>query len=134
MSKKRNLKTSQGEGPSQRQLRVAEQLRHIVADTMQRGHFHDEILMNAGRITVSQVRVSPDLKNATAYVMNLGGTDMDDILKALNESASVFQKEFGRQANLKFTPRIHFKIDDTFDYAERIDCLLRDLHSPDTDE
>lgn len=127
MSKKRDPRSSVSNEPSQRQLRVGEQLRHIVADTLQRGHFHHDILMNAGRITVSEVRVSPDLKNATAYVISLGGEDMTPVIEALNECTNLFQKEFGRQANLKFTPRIRFKTDDSFDYAQRIECLLKDI-------
>jgi ribosome-binding factor A len=117
--------------PSQRQLRVGEQLRHIIAETMRRGHFHDAILLDAGRITVTEVRVSPDLKNATAYVMALGGEDMDKILPALNEAAPVFQKDIGRQSTTKFTPRVRFKIDDTFEHAQRIEDLLRDIDTSD---
>jgi ribosome-binding factor A len=70
--------------PSQRQLRVAEQIRHVIAETLLRGHFHDEALLNANEITVTEVRVSPDLKYATAYVLWLGGKDMAKILPALN--------------------------------------------------
>lgn len=117
--------------PSQRQLRVGEQLRHIIAETMQRGHFEHEILLDAKRVTVSEVRVSPDLKNATAYVMSLGGKDMDQILPALNEEHQVFQKEINRQSSMKFTPRVTFKRDKTFDEAQRIDELLRDIHTGD---
>lgn len=113
--------------PSQRQLRVGEQLRHIIAETMQRGHFHDEALMDAGKITVTEVRVSPDLKNAKAYVMTLGGGDMEAVLPALNAEAHVFQKEINRQSSLKFTPKIRFVGDETFDEADRIETLLRDI-------
>jgi ribosome-binding factor A len=114
--------------PSQRQLRVGEQIRHIVSETMQRGHFHHKILQDAGRVTVTEVRVSPDMKNATAYVMSLGGEQMDKILPALNDSAGIFQKEIGRQIVMKFTPRIIFKRDDSFEKAQRIDDLLRGLN------
>jgi ribosome-binding factor A len=113
--------------PSQRQLRVGEQIRHILAETMQRGHFRHEALLNSSNITVTEVRISPDLKNATAYVMTLGGAGIEDVLPALNESSSYFQKEIGGQGNLKFTPKIHFKFDDTFDQVQRIDELLRDI-------
>ena len=116
-------------GPSQRQLRVGEQLRHIIAETMARGHFHDEILLDA-HITVAEVRVTPDLKNAKAYVMSLGGANMDEILPALNEEASVFQKDIGRQLNMKFTPKIRFVRDESFDEAQKIDELLRTVHIP----
>ena len=121
--------------PSQRQLRVGEQIRHIIAETMARGHFHDEALLDAGRITVAEVRMTPDLKNAKAYVMSLGGANMDEILPALNDEAHVFQKEIGRQQNMKFTPKVRFVRDESFDEAQKIDELLRGVHIPeDTDE
>ncbi|MBX2833527.1 MAG: 30S ribosome-binding factor RbfA [Micavibrio sp.] len=117
-------------GPSQRQLRVGEQLRHIIAQVMSRGHFHNEILIDAGRITVAEVRVSPDLKHAKAYVMSLGGLDMDTILPALNEEAYQFQKEINSQSSLKFTPKVRFVRDESFEEAAKIDELLRGVHIP----
>ena len=115
-------------GPSQRQLRVGEQLRHIIVDTLQRGHFQDELLFDAAaQITVSEVRPSPDLKNATAYVTVLGGGDLTDLLKALNDSSSLFQKEIGRQMKMKFTPRLRFVEDESFANAQRIEKILRDI-------
>lgn len=116
--------------PSQRQLRAGELLRHIISETMQRGHFHSEALLDAGQITVAEVRCSPDLKNATAYVMSLGGANMEEIIPALNEEASEFQKAIGKNSNLKFTPRVRFKADDTFDEAQRIDELLKSVNIP----
>ncbi|MGB0720110.1 MAG: 30S ribosome-binding factor RbfA [Bdellovibrionales bacterium] len=114
-------------GPSQRQLRVGEQIKHIIAETMARGHFHHEVLLNAGNITVGEVRVTPDLKTAKAYVISLGGKDMDKILPALNEEAHVFSKEINRQSNMKFTPKIRFVRDESFEEAQRIDDLLRQV-------
>lgn len=117
-----------GSGPSQRQLRVGEQLRHLIAETLQRGHFQDEALLDqASLITVSEVRTSPDLKNATAFVLSLGGENMETILPALNEAAPYFQKEVGRSLNLKFTPRIKFVKDESFEEASRIDNILNNL-------
>lgn len=113
-------------GPSQRQLRVGEQIRHIIAETLQRGHFHDNALFDHS-VTVTEVRVTPDLKNARAYVMSLGGDNMDDILPALNDEARTFQKEINRQTNLKFTPRVMFVTDDSFEEANRIEDILRNL-------
>ena len=121
-------------GPSQRQLRVGEQLRHIIAETMQRGHFSHAELMDAGQITVSEVRVSPDLRNATAYIMPLGGANIDKVLPALNEESKVFQKEIGRQSNIKFTPRVSFKADRTFDEVQKIDDLLNSIHYSDQED
>jgi len=119
--------TSPHKEPSQRQLRVGEQVRHIIAETMSRGHFTHPALLNAGQVTVTEVRVSPDMRNATAYVMALGGQDMDSILPALNDETRIFQKELGRQMNMKFTPRLTFRMDTTFDEVQRINLLLHDI-------
>ncbi len=122
------MKHGHEQGPSQRQLRVGEQIRHAVAETLQRGHFHDEILFEmAPDITVSEVRVSPDLKNATAYVIILGGQNMDEVLPALNEAAPYFQRELGKQLELRFTPRLRFVTDSSFDEAEKIERLLKTI-------
>lgn len=116
--------------PSQRQLRVGEQIRHMLAETLQRGHFRDEILVdNARNVTVSEVRMTPDLKNARAYVMTLGGKDMDIVLPALNEAASYFQKELGHKLQIKFTPRIRFVTDDSYEQANKIEAILKNIHS-----
>ncbi len=116
------------QGPTQRQLRVGEQLRHVIAECLQRGGFDDEVLFNsAGMVTVSEVRVSPDLKHATAFVMSLGGIDMEKILPALNDQAHFFQKEINRAIKIKFTPRLRFVRDDTFEKAARMDDLIRKL-------
>lgn len=115
-------------GPSQRQLRVAEQVRHILSETMTRGKFNDPILYEgAQNVTVAEVRMSPDMKHARAYVMTLGGRDMDKMLPALNNAAGLFQKELARKLTMKFTPRVHFVTDETFDEAQKIDALLRKL-------
>ncbi|HPF78356.1 MAG TPA: 30S ribosome-binding factor RbfA [Alphaproteobacteria bacterium] len=118
----------QQNGPSQRQLRVGEQLRHIIAETLQRGHFRDEILLDhAAEVTVTEVRPSPDLKQATAYVISLGGVDMDKILPALNHNAPAFQKDINTKANLKFTPKIKFKHDSSFENVQKLDSILSNL-------
>lgn len=114
-------------GPSQRMLRVGEQIKQIIAETMTRGHFHQEVLINAGHITVSEVRVTPDLKHARAYVTSLSGENMDEILPALNDSAAVFQKDVSRNSNLKFTPKVTFVRDETLAEAQRIDDILRSV-------
>ena len=119
---------SEKNGPSQRQLRVAEQVRHILSETMTRGKFNDPLLYEgAMNVTVAEVRMSPDMKHARAYVMTLGGRDMDKMLPALNNSAGLFQKELARKLTMKFTPRVHFVTDETFDEAQKIDALLRKL-------
>lgn len=113
--------------PSQRQLRVGEQLRHIIAETLQRGHFSHTNLIDSGQISVTEVRASPDLKHATAYVMSLGGHDMEEFLEALNEEHQIFQKEINRQSNLKFTPRVRFVTDNSFEEANKIESILNQL-------
>ena len=115
--------------PSQRQLRVGEQIKHIIAESLQRGDVHHPDLMDASSVIVSEVRASPDLKNATAYVNVLGGQNLDVVLDALNDCAKYFQKAVNRGSNLKFTPRIHFKTDESFGEAARIEELLRDIHT-----
>jgi ribosome-binding factor A len=116
------------QGPSQRQLRVGEQIRHIIAETLQRGHFHDEILIdNSADVTVTEVRPSPDLRQATAFVISLGGHDMEQILPALNNCAPVFQKDINAKANLKFTPKIRFKLDTSFEKVQKLDELLSNI-------
>lgn len=115
---------------SQRQLRVGEQLRHIIAETLQRGHFTHELLQSTHEITVSEVRPSPDLKNATAYVSSyIDSVDIEGVIKALNSEAKEFQKEIARQGNFKFTPRVTFKLDYSFDEAAKIENLLKDINS-----
>jgi ribosome-binding factor A len=119
---------SRSSTPSQRQRRVGEQLRHILAETLARGHFDSEILVNESHnVTVSEVRPSPDLKQARAYVMALGGVHMPEILAALNEEARAFQSDINRKANLKFTPRVTFVEDESFAEAGRIEEILREL-------
>lgn len=123
------------EGASQRQLRVGEQLRHILSETLQRGHFNNELLMNkSNTVIVSEVRPSPDMKHARAYVMSINGENMDDLLDALNENTKTFQKDIGRNMNMKFTPRVKFVTDTSFDEAQHITNLLRGVHIPDDTE
>lgn len=113
--------------PSQRQLRVAEQIRHIIGETLLRGDFYDPALADAAKVTVTEVRISPDLKHATAFVISLGGEGMETLIPALNEAAPVFQKSIGKQAELKFTPKVQFRIDGSFDNAQRLEGILSTL-------
>ena len=99
---------------------------------MQRGHFHDEVLINnASNVTVTEVRPSPDLKHATAYVISLGGQDMDAILPALNDDAPQFQKDINAKSNLKFTPKIRFKLDTSFETVQKLDAILDNIEYSD---
>jgi ribosome-binding factor A len=109
----------------QRQLRVGEQLRHLMADILQRGHFRDPDLAEPSKITITAVEVSPDLKFATAWIMPLGGINRDAILAALNRASGYFRSEVAQKINLRYTPRISFELDTSFDYADKIEGLLR---------
>ncbi|KQP88450.1 MULTISPECIES: 30S ribosome-binding factor RbfA [unclassified Methylobacterium] len=111
-------------GPSQRQQRVAELIRHAIAEVLQRGDIQDAVL-SAHVITVPEVRMSPDLKLATAYIMPLGGLDEAPVLAALDRNKKALRQEVARRVNLKYAPDLRFLRDETFDEADRIDALLR---------
>ena len=114
-------------GPSQRQLRVGELVRHALAEVLARGDIPDPAL---GRtlITVPEVRMSPDLKLATCYVMPLGGKDVKGVLEALEANRKPLRGEIGHRLDLKFVPDLRFRLDTSFEEGARIDALLR---SPD---
>lgn len=111
-------------GGSQRQLRVSELVRHAVADILSQGSVHDPDL-EGHIITVPEVRMSPDLKLATVYVMPLGGRDIEKVLAALDRNKKFLRGEVAHRVNLKFAPDIRFHADERFDEAERIEKLLR---------
>ena len=113
-----------GSGPSQRALRAGEVIRHAIADILSRGEVHDPVI-EGHVITVPEVRMSPDLKLATIYVMPLGGRDTDAVMAALERNKRYLRGEIARQVNLKFAPEIRFRVDERFDEAERIERLLR---------
>jgi len=114
----------QSGGGSQRQLRVGELIRHEIADMLIRGELHDPVI-ETHMITVPEVRMTPDLRLATIYVMPLGGRDAKDVLDALDRNTRYMRGEIARRVNLKFAPEIRFRIDERFDEAERIEKLLR---------
>ncbi len=109
--------------PSQRQLRVGEIMRHALAEMLVRGEIHDEVIA-AHVITISEIRMSPDLKLATIYVMPLGGQDLGPVLEALGNNRRFIRGELARAVNLKFAPDIRFRADESFEEAPRIDRLL----------
>src|SRR6201988_771322 len=111
-------------GGSQRQLRVGETVRHAVADILAQGSVHDADL-EGHVVTVPEVRMSPDLKLATVYVMPLGGRDTDVVIAALERNKKYLRGEMPHRVNLKFSPDIRFRVDERFDEAERIEKLLR---------
>jgi ribosome-binding factor A len=111
-------------GGSQRQLRVGELIRHELADMLSRGDIHDPVV-EAHMITVPEVRMSPDLRLATIYIMPLGGREVEKVLEALERNKKYVRGEISRRVNLKFAPEIRFRLDERFDEAERIERLLR---------
>ena len=119
-----NQKKGAAPGGSQRQLRVGEAVRHAIADILAQGHVHDPDL-EGHIITVPEVRMSPDLKLATIYVMPLGGRDTDIVIAALERNRKFLRGEIARRVNLKFAPDVRFRVDERFDEAERIEKLLR---------
>jgi len=110
--------------PSQRQLRVGEELRHALASIFAHGDLRDPAIA-ARPVTVTEVRVSPDLKNATVFVSALGGGDDDELLAALHRARPFLRGRLGAEVNLKYTPNLSFARDTSFDEAERINALLR---------
>jgi ribosome-binding factor A len=116
----------QAPGGSQRQLRVGELVRHALADMLTRGDVHDPVI-EGHLITVPEVRMSPDLRLATIYVMPMGGRDAEAVVAAFERHKKFLRAELARRVNLKFAPDIRFRVDERFEEAERIDKLL---HSP----
>ncbi len=119
--------------PSQRQLRVGEELRHALAEVLLRGDLRDPDLRDVS-LTVTEVRVSPDLRRATAYVLPLGGDATAPAIAALGRAAPYLRGQVGRLVRLKFTPALVFEADTSFDYALRIDRLLGALPEGAVDE
>ena len=126
------------QGPSQRMLRVGELVRHALAAIFARGDIEDDALKGVV-ITVPEVRMTPDLKLANAYVMPLGGEHAAEIVAALNRNRKFIRGQVAPQINMKFAPEIRFFVDETFEEAGRIDAILRsdrvqrDLHDDEDD-
>ena len=124
------------EGRSVRLLRVGEQVRHILSEILMRGDVHDDVLAKH-HVSVTEVRMSPDLKHATVFVKPLLGADEDKVLKALRTNTAYFQSEVAKRVNLKYAAKLKFLPDESFDEGARIDALLRtptvarDLNSDD---
>lgn len=106
-----------GPGPSQRQLRVGELIRRTLSEVLMRGDIHDPDL-NRMSVTVGEVRVSPDLKIATAYVLPLGGDGQDDVVSLLARNKGELRRSIGKKLGLKFSPDLRFRIDTTFDQMD----------------
>jgi len=112
------------ESRSQRQLRVGEALRHALVRTLERAHFRDPDLRDVS-VTVSEVRVSPDLHNATAFVLPLGGANKETVIAALRRAAPYLRSQLAHEVDLRTVPNLAIEADTSFEYATHIDSLLR---------
>ncbi|MGR3548760.1 MAG: 30S ribosome-binding factor RbfA [Roseovarius sp.] len=123
-----------GPGPSQRQLRVGELIRRTLSEVLMRGDIHDPDL-NRISVTVGEVRTSPDLKIATAYVMPLGGEGQDDLIALLARNKHELRRIIGKKVGLKYAPDLRFRLDETFDQMDETrrlfdqDTVRRDVES-----
>ena len=119
----KSRRQGQASGPSQRQLRVGESLRHVLSEILMREDFFDPDLANVS-VTISEILVSPDLRNARVYTMPLGGINVDVVLPALNRLAPVIQSLVAKKVHLRRTPRLRFLLDDGFENAARMNQLF----------
>lgn len=130
---------SQGKGPSQRQLRVGELIRRTLSDILMRADVHDPDL-NRHSITVGEVRTSPDLKVATAYVLPLGGQEAEEALAALRRNSGELRHLIAKEMTLKYAPQLRFQLDETFDQMDETrrmfndERVRRDVEASDDDE
>ena len=119
----KSRRNGQASGPSQRQLRVGESLRHALSEILMREDFFDPDLANVS-ITISEISVSPDLSNARVYTMPLGGMNVELVLPALNRLAPVIQSIVAKKVHLRRTPRLRFLLDNCFENAARMNQLF----------
>ncbi|MDQ2953966.1 MAG: 30S ribosome-binding factor RbfA [Pseudomonadota bacterium] len=124
MPRRHSSERERERAPSQRALRAGELVRHAMADMLTRGEVHDPVI-EGHLITIPEVRMTPDLRFATIYVMPLGGRDVNDVVAALERNKRFLRGEIARRINLKFAPDIRFRADERFAEAERIEKLLR---------
>jgi|SRR5680860_361797 len=117
------VKSQASRAPSQRQLKVGELIRHSLAEIFSRGEVVDEVIVRHS-LTVPEVRMSPDLKLATAYVMPLGGDEADEVVAHLEKHKRFLRGEVSKRVSLKFMPELRFKLDTSFEASSRIDELL----------
>ncbi|MCW2365659.1 ribosome-binding factor A [Sphingobium sp. B1D7B] len=110
--------------PSVRLLRVGEQVRHVLADVLQRGDVHDDVLASHV-VTVTEVRMSPDLRHATVFVKPLLGRDEEVVLKALRTNTAYLQREVAKRVKMKFAAKLKFLSDESFEEGSHIDAILR---------
>jgi ribosome-binding factor A len=119
----RKKSTTPGKGPSQRMLRIGELIRHKIAEMLIRGDIHDDVIAGHS-ITIPEVRISPDMKIATVYVMPLGGKDVKPVIDSLTRHKKYIRTQVAQTLNLRYAPDLRFREDETFEEATRIDRLL----------
>lgn len=115
----------QNQGPSVRVLRVGEQVRHILSEIIQRGDVHDDVLAKHP-VSITEVRMSPDLRHATVFVKSLLGLDEEAVLKSLRTNTAYLQREVASRIRMKYAAKLKFLVDESFDEASHIEKLLRD--------
>ncbi|MDP5103087.1 MAG: 30S ribosome-binding factor RbfA [Erythrobacter sp.] len=113
------------EQQSVRVLKVGERVRHILSELLARGEVHDDVV-SAANISVTEVRMTPDLRHATAYIKPLLGAGEDEVVNALRQNTAFLQREVAKRLSLKFAPKLRFRKDESFAEADRIEALLRD--------
>ncbi len=118
------VKRASSEGPSQRQLRVAEEIRHVLSGVFMRHEINNADLADAN-LTVTEVRTSPDLKHATVFIARLGRSDVEALLPALKRVSPYLRREVAHAMRLRYAPELHFQPDTALDYAMQIDKALR---------
>ena len=123
---KLNRKSKDNSTKPQRQLRVGEELRHLISNVLLRETFYDQIIEN-NDITITEVNVSPDLKNAKVYIMPLGGENKFEVLDSLNKANGRIKKLISNNINLRQIPKLQFRIDETFEYAKNIENILQKI-------
>lgn len=133
MTNARNRERRGAKAPSQRQLRVGETLRHALCSILERDELRDPELAGAP-VTVTEVRASPDLRNATVFVVPLGGEGGAEVVSALRRAAPFLRRRLGASVELRHVPALQFEADASFDNAQRIDELLRAAGTGDNDE
>lgn len=115
------------EGRSVRLLRVGEQMRHVLSDVLARGDVHDEVLASHS-VSVTEVRMSPDLRHATVFVKPLLGADEEAVITALRQNTAYLQREVATRVRMKYAAKLRFRADESFDVGTHIDTLLRKSH------
>jgi len=124
MARPRHHQGSRSLGPTQRQLRMGEEVRHALSDALASHGLADPALAGVA-VTVTEVRVSPDLRNATAFVTPLGGGDIDNVVAALKRARGYFRGRIGHAVEARSVPEIRFEADRSFEEAARVGALLR---------